>query len=280
MSVEATTWALRQQALKSTQKLLLIGLANHATPEGEHARPAVTTLAAYASVTERNARSGLRKLEADGWIERTGVYYVNGRKDRAVYIYRLLYERGDAFVLPWEPRGDAGVIHGGTPASPEPSLERHPSESVDSEGTRVVEDDDDRRARGLVRWYVQVLTERRGQPPKVTKSWEPAARKIVRDRSGDEIRALVVWALSKNAYNAGRASTLPKLAQHYAELRLGWQADLSALERSAAITRERSAREQERQGPAAATNTCLLHDKLVRYSGARCPECEREEAQA
>ena len=129
MSVEAISWALRVP-IGGTRKIVLVGLANHATAEFEHARPAVATLAKYAYVSPRNVQMALRRLEADGWIEKTGEHPVDGRADRSVNVYRLRIERGDDCITPRPdgvmipaPRGDAGDTHGVTLASPEPSLE-------------------------------------------------------------------------------------------------------------------------------------------------------------
>jgi hypothetical protein len=127
MSVEAIAWALAQP-LKGTPKLLLIGLANHATKEMDHARPSVKTLSTYASVTPRNVQKGLRDLEAQGWIEKTGVYPVKGRSDRSVSIYRIILERGVASDAPPSQRGVAGDIDGVSLATPEPSIETVHSE--------------------------------------------------------------------------------------------------------------------------------------------------------
>lgn len=116
------SWAL-SQPLKGTQKLLLIGLANHATSELEHARPSVETMAVYANVDPRNVQRGLRQLEANGWIEKTGEYAVAQRRDRVVNVYRLICERGGASDTPRPERGGASVPNGVAPAPPEPSLE-------------------------------------------------------------------------------------------------------------------------------------------------------------
>ena len=76
MSVEAISWALnlapvpRDQAGKrnSACKAVLIGLANHAGPDGTGAFPAVRTLVRYTDLSERTVRTALHRLATDGII--------------------------------------------------------------------------------------------------------------------------------------------------------------------------------------------------------------------
>jgi pyocin large subunit-like protein len=69
MSIESLAWALRQDCPSPTMKLVLIGLANHAHPDGTaEAWPAVATLASYSGVSERTVQRALRELEAIGLI--------------------------------------------------------------------------------------------------------------------------------------------------------------------------------------------------------------------
>lgn len=128
MSVEALSWAINAP-LGGTPKLVLIGLANHASADFDEARPSVATLARYAHVDRRTVQRALRKLEEDGWIQATGTYLLQGRHDRAVTVYRL---RGEA-SFDYGERGVISVphVHDATPpvisdgaalVPPEPSL--------------------------------------------------------------------------------------------------------------------------------------------------------------
>jgi hypothetical protein len=128
MSIEAMVWALNAP-LNGTQKVLLIGLANHATAEFDNARPAVSTLAQYANCHERNVQKGLRQLEADGWIEKVGAHAVEGRHDRLVSVYRICRDRGVEIAAPSEngvasgrERGGDSAANGVASAPPKPSL--------------------------------------------------------------------------------------------------------------------------------------------------------------
>lgn len=233
MSVEAMAWAL-QTPLAGTPKILMIGLANHATAEFDNARPSVSTLASYAHCSERSVQRALRQLEADGWIEKTGIHPVANRADRAVNVYRICQERGDVGVAPlpngvtsMTPRGDAGVANGVTLVSPEPSIEpskNRPSPPVGRPPDQLVEDEDDQRAKGFVQWFKAELTQRRGGvAPHVDGDWQKAARKVVRGRSGDELRAVVVWGLDSGWWYS-RIRTLPLLQNRYPDLRAEWLA--------------------------------------------------------
>lgn len=72
MSIEAIHWALRVP-IGGNQKVVLLGLANHAHPDGGEAYPTLDTLASYAACDRSTARRNVRKLAADGWISEDGV---------------------------------------------------------------------------------------------------------------------------------------------------------------------------------------------------------------
>ena len=76
MSVEAISWALNLAPVPAGQggqpssacKFVLVGLANHAGPDGTAAFPSVATLVRYTGLSERTVRTCLDRLEADGII--------------------------------------------------------------------------------------------------------------------------------------------------------------------------------------------------------------------
>ena len=131
MSVEAIAWALRRQDVRGTDKLVLIGLANHADPHGRNAWPAVSTLSVYASVDKRNVQRALSRLEDAGLIavERNAGGNHDTPSDRRPNRYTLSMDgvapvspRG---VTPPRERGGACITRGVADAPPEPSL-NHP----------------------------------------------------------------------------------------------------------------------------------------------------------
>jgi hypothetical protein len=119
MSVEAIAWALRVP-IGGNAKVILLGLANHASAEMEEARPSVDTLAIYAHCDRRTVQRNLRQLEEAGWIVRTGWHALHDRPDRAVAVWALA---GRQNVTPLPERGGTSTHNGATPAPPEPSLE-------------------------------------------------------------------------------------------------------------------------------------------------------------
>jgi Helix-turn-helix domain len=76
VSVEAISWALNLPPVPAGQggqpssacKFVLVGLANHAGPDGTAAFPSVATLVRYTGLSERTVRTCLDRLEADGII--------------------------------------------------------------------------------------------------------------------------------------------------------------------------------------------------------------------
>jgi pyocin large subunit-like protein len=76
MSVEAISWALnlapvpadRSGRPSSACKFVLVGLANHAGPDGSGAFPSVATLVRYTGLSERTVRACLDRLESGGII--------------------------------------------------------------------------------------------------------------------------------------------------------------------------------------------------------------------
>lgn len=74
MSIEALNWALNLQLDKPVWKAVLIGIANHANPNGR-AWPSVARLALYSGYKERIIRKAISDMTAEGWLhkeERTG----------------------------------------------------------------------------------------------------------------------------------------------------------------------------------------------------------------
>jgi DNA-binding transcriptional MocR family regulator len=76
VSVEAISWALNLAPVPRDRggkrnpacKAVLVGLANHAAPDGKEAFPSVRTLVRYTDLSERTVRTALDRLEAEGII--------------------------------------------------------------------------------------------------------------------------------------------------------------------------------------------------------------------
>jgi DNA-binding transcriptional regulator YhcF (GntR family) len=62
---------------------VLIGLANHADPDGKDAFPSVRRLTRYTELSERTVRTALDRLEADGIIRPCDPAIVAAKIERA-----------------------------------------------------------------------------------------------------------------------------------------------------------------------------------------------------
>lgn len=117
MSVEAFTWAL-SVPVGGNAKVVLLGLANHAHPDGSESYPVLDTLARYAHCDRSTARRNVRKLAADGWIVEDGT----GPKGQTKYRLAMgVAERHP--VAESAARGGTGDAGGVAPAPPEPSTQ-------------------------------------------------------------------------------------------------------------------------------------------------------------
>lgn len=106
------TWALRVP-IGGNAKVVLLGLANHAHPDGTEAYPALDTLAEYAACDRSTARRNVRKLVADGWAIEDGL----GPKGQTKYrlaLERVPPPRGGGKVPPVQnATGSTGASQGG-----------------------------------------------------------------------------------------------------------------------------------------------------------------------
>lgn len=144
MSVEALAWALNDAPTdRTTDAMVLVGLANHADPDGRNAFPAVARLAGYGRMSRRAVYDALKRLEGAGLIrrgdQRVAAAHI-GRGDRRPVVYDLALElrraqpvdnHGDG-VQDTHPVGGTGcssrtngvqlTTSRGAGAAPEPSL--------------------------------------------------------------------------------------------------------------------------------------------------------------
>ncbi|RTR01964.1 DnaT-like ssDNA-binding domain-containing protein [Halomonas nitroreducens] len=107
MSVEATTWALHQQAVTDPgARAVLFGLANHANHEGRHAFPSVDLLRRYTGLGRRTVIAKLKLLQDKGLIrkgnQRVAAAIID-RADRRPTVYDLALGMG---LEELEPIGD------------------------------------------------------------------------------------------------------------------------------------------------------------------------------
>jgi len=95
LSLEATNWVLNDATgLPSHAFAVLMGLANHANPEGKGAFTAQGTLGHYARKTDRQVRRDLQELEAIGLIRRGDQRLVaHLPRDKRPVVWDLAMER-------------------------------------------------------------------------------------------------------------------------------------------------------------------------------------------
>lgn len=125
-------WVLHNSPTSGTDKVLLLGIANHADAEGRNAWPAVRTLAKYANLEPRGVQKALRRLEAEGHIriEPQAGGTADMRSDRRPNRYSVLMSgashrtsRQVNGVSPSTERGVPQDANGVSSGTPEPSLE-------------------------------------------------------------------------------------------------------------------------------------------------------------
>lgn len=132
MSIEAMVWVLHHSPTSGTDKVLLLGLANHADTEGHNAWPAVSTLARYANLEPRGVQKALRRLEVEGHIriETQAGGTADMRPDRRPNRYSVIMsevsQRTPRKVDGVSPSTERGVLwdaNGVSSGTPKPSLE-------------------------------------------------------------------------------------------------------------------------------------------------------------
>ena len=136
MSIESMSWVLNYSPVSGSEKIVLLGIANHADDQGGNAWPSVSTLARYANVSERAVQQALQKLRDGGHIDiiPNAGGTAKTRSDRRPNLYKILYMQADGThrtsprsdtngVKSSAQRGEVGFVNGAKQASPEPSLE-------------------------------------------------------------------------------------------------------------------------------------------------------------
>jgi hypothetical protein len=88
MSLEALSWALNCDGLKSTEKLVLICLANHADKEG-FCFPSQRHIAKTAAITERAVRANIASLVDKGFISKEHRQRLDGSRTTDKYLLNV-----------------------------------------------------------------------------------------------------------------------------------------------------------------------------------------------
>ena len=122
--------------LPTTEKMILLVIADHATDEGDNAWPSQMTIAARASCNVRTVQRSINELVAKGylWVEKRGGGSATCRDDRRPHRYTIVLKklRGDKTPPRKEERGDIQAGNGATITTDTGRLSRpmkHPNET-------------------------------------------------------------------------------------------------------------------------------------------------------
>jgi len=224
VSIEAINWVLNHAPCEnSTQKLVLLALANHAHPDGTSAFPSVARIMRYTLLSERAIRSHLAGLEKIGLIERGDSSVVASyisRSDRRPQSWNLRLDlmSGVPFVQVVDLRGAGEAPNGvhltterGAPNAPKPYIEPYiePSNIFMSEASDLCE------------FLADLIEENGSRRPKITEKWIDDMEKILRldGRTVDQVRSAIRWCQGDAFWKCNILSP-NKLRQKYDQLRL------------------------------------------------------------
>ncbi|HEX7352514.1 helix-turn-helix domain-containing protein [Brachybacterium sp.] len=248
MSLDAMVWALKHAPVSDPlAHLVLIGLADHAGPDGREARPSQKRLAEYVNVTDRTIRTKLRLLEEEGLIRPGDDQLVaHLRADRRPLVWDLcmgvtkamrraeadsgrnsddtttgstVHSRPEAGCTNdrntasdrtvHEPSSEPSVEHVGDPAADAPLVGEVVTTTPPS--------------RPDVQAVCQVVSEHvyqvTGKRPLWSKRWETQAR-LMLDADGhtvEQVRAVMAWVTASSFWSPNILS-VPKLREKWPTL--------------------------------------------------------------
>ena len=257
MSIESMVLVLHHSTLSGTEKLVLLGIANHEGDGG--AWPSIETLARYANVSERSVQRAIRTAVEAGELavedQQGGTRGTRG--DRRPNLYHVLVAcpegcqggsnhrldgatqmtpRGSDGVTSVTPRGDASVANGATPLSPEPSVEPSMEPTVVSQADTSDVPWDQRLANLLA----DLIEANGSKRPNVTLTWVTDIRRMqtIDGRTPEQVEAAIRWAQSDPFWRANILSPR-KLREKYEQMRL--QASRGATRGASAAQHDRAA---------------------------------------
>jgi hypothetical protein len=188
VSIEAINWALndapipRDRRDASSLAAVLIGLANHAGPDGRNAFPSLDTLVHYTRLSERTARYALRTLEELGLIRPSDPDIVAAHIKRAD-------RRPNGYDLALQPfnRPVDNVVHGG---QTQPPVDQHEGQTPQERGANKP----GTRGNGCPRTVPNHPGNRPAHNPRPCGQCDA--------RPGDPVSARVVWLDTERSRSA------------------------------------------------------------------------------
>lgn len=220
MSVQAMSWVFEHSEARLAARLVLLAIANHADADGRNAWASVRRLAEEAHVSERQARYGLRQLEAAGEIVDVGM------SERGTHTYELPALAGALFAPAESAPGRIGTSGGQNPTAagariaPKPPKPQPPEPSPSSSEPRALDvprPDVD----GLCDLLAGLIEANGIKRPTITAKWRSAARLLL-DRDGypaEQVAAVIAWCQADDFWRSNVLS-MGKLREQYARLLL------------------------------------------------------------
>lgn len=217
MAVEAISWALNHaQCESSTQKLVLIALANHASPDGTGAFPSVERICRYTCLSERTVRATLASLVHSGLIVECDPRIVQAyipRADRRPKGYNLVMG-GVREVQVVEERGANDGSDGvqmtterGASVAPKTSLKPSLEPSFNNKSEQAHE---------LCELLASMMVKNGCRPPTISDRWVDDMDRLMRldGRDYDMVRKIIIWAQT-NDFWRGNILSPTKLRQKF-----------------------------------------------------------------
>lgn len=237
MSNEAQSWAWKQNCGFSSDKNVLVALADNAWEDGSNAWPSVALLARKTGLVRRTVQMSLRRLELNGFIEKTAeadpgrtkptTYRVVMDRDPAQPLRRVAQPRRgrnqDASADTAPPSATdsvdpAQLVHPPCAAvAPKPSMNQLPEPSKEIVAFR----DDVEQVCGRLQ---ERMIGNGCKPPTITKAWRDSARLLLdRDqRPLNEVLYVLDWSQNDTFWRKNIHS-LPTFREKYDRLRMSAQ---------------------------------------------------------
>lgn len=145
MSIQAMSWAMAAQPASSTQKFVLVAVANYANEDGV-AWPSQKRIATDTMLNRRTVQRCLEGLEVDGFIEREPFHREDGSRGTDKIHLKVVAQGGGSSPKGGGPvsRGQRSCVEEGGGPGPhqEPSPEPSPKPSSSLTNVREADDSD------------------------------------------------------------------------------------------------------------------------------------------
>jgi hypothetical protein len=217
VAVEAISWALNHARCESpTQKLVLIALANHASPDGTGAFPSVERICRYTCLSERTVRATLGALVELGLIfecDRRIVEAYIPRADRRPKGYNLAMNEVREMQVVDERGANDGTdgvqmtTERGATLAPKTSIKPSLEPSFNNKSEEAVE---------LCNLLSSMMVKNGCRPPTVSERWLDDMDRLMRLDGRDylTVRKIIIWAQS-NEFWRGNILSPTKLRQKF-----------------------------------------------------------------